>query len=322
MFSRLFPRLPHDPNVFRPAYEGIEAARPAARRELDARITLLQAAHEERADRHFAEAEAIADWIEAKRERGGGDLRRFAVLFRRMSKLDDYLDVFQRRGIDYVLPPTPLFLDRPAAVDLVAVLRAVAWPFDRGAQISAARTPYFALTDREIVEGIAIDLASPLSPRDGDEGRVRGESTHEPTPWQEFQTAMEGYREASRHRTVSGLAELVVATCGIEEVYRAAADGTRSLRHLEHLRSIAFDFDLRSGGSVRQFVDEIQNRRREPEEMEPVLADETQNAVRILSVHAAKGLEFETVILPDLAFGPGSTESTQLFTAPPPGTRS
>ena len=39
-------------------------------------------------------------------------------------KIDDYLDVFDRRGIDYVLPPTRVFLDRPAAVDLLAVLRA------------------------------------------------------------------------------------------------------------------------------------------------------------------------------------------------------
>jgi len=55
-----------------------------------------------------------------------------------------------------VLPPTRLFLDRRAPVDLIAVLRAIAYPFDRGAEISAARTPYFALTDEEIVTGLVI----------------------------------------------------------------------------------------------------------------------------------------------------------------------
>ena len=74
------------------------------------------------------------------------------------------------------------------------------------------------------------------------------------------------------------------------------------MRHLEHVRAIAFEYDQRLGGSVRQFVDEITRRRAEPDEMEPSLADESQNAVRILSVHAAKGLEFDTVILPDLSF--------------------
>jgi ATP-dependent exoDNAse (exonuclease V) beta subunit len=51
--------------------------------------------------------------------------------------------------------------------------------------------------------------------------------------------------------------------------------------------------------------------------MEPSLIDETQNAVRIMSVHAAKGLEFETVILPDLGFTTGGG-GVQLFTVEEP----
>jgi ATP-dependent helicase/nuclease subunit A len=44
-----------------------------------------------------------------------------------------------------------------------------------------------------------------------------------------------------------------------------------------------------------------------PEEVEPSLLDEASNAVRIMTIHAAKGLEFDTVILPDVEFRtPGS----------------
>jgi ATP-dependent exoDNAse (exonuclease V) beta subunit len=71
-----------------------------------------------------------------------------------MTIIDDYLDVFDKHGIEYLLPPTRMFLDRRAPVDLLAVLRAIAYGFDRGAQISAARTPYFALTDEEIARGV------------------------------------------------------------------------------------------------------------------------------------------------------------------------
>jgi ATP-dependent helicase/nuclease subunit A len=101
---------------------------------------------------------------------------------------------------------------------------------------------------------------------------------------------------------VAQLIDLVIRTCGIEAVYAAAADGTRSLRHLEHVRAIAFAYDQRIGGSVRQFVDEISRRRMDPDEMEPSLIDEAGDAVRILTIHAAKGLEFDTVIIPDLEF--------------------
>jgi ATP-dependent helicase/nuclease subunit A len=293
MFTRLFKEEPHDPNVFRPAYEPVNAARKENHRELDARVTMLRAESEEKGDRCFGEAEAIARWIAARREPGNPkDLQRFAILFRRLTILDDYLDVFDRYGIDYVLPPTRLFLDRRAPVDLLAVLRAVAYPFDKGAQISAARTPYFALTDVEIA--------------------------HAGDAWNAFAGAMAQLREAAHHETVSGLIDRIVATSGIEAVYEAAVDTDRTVRHLEHVRAIAFEYDERVGGSVRQFVDEIARRRAEPDEMEPTLLDESQNAVRIMSVHAAKGLEFDTVILPDLPFETRGQGSLRIFTVEEP----
>ncbi|HEX8173121.1 MAG TPA: UvrD-helicase domain-containing protein [Thermoanaerobaculia bacterium] len=292
MFTRLFPEETHDPNVFRPAYRALRAARGESRRTLDARITLLRAQSDEKADRYVAEASSIAEWIAENRDGGERDLQRFAVLFRRTTKIDDYLDVFDRYGIDYVLPPTRLFLDRRAPVDLLAVLRAIAWPFDRGAQISAARTPYFALTDVEIADG--------------------GEA------WNAFAEAMARFRDEARHGMISDLVDAIVRTSGIESVYDAMADGARHLRHLEHVRRIAFDYDTTQGGSVRQFVEEIGRRRSEPEEAEPTLADDSANAVRILTVHGAKGLEFETVILPDLAFPASMNDALQLFTVEEP----
>jgi len=324
MFARLFPEEPlHDPNVFRPPYRELHAARTTLQRQLDARVTLLHAQHDEKADRHRVEADAIAKWIQANRDGGPLDLQRFAILFRRLTKIDDYLDTFDRHHIDYVLPPTRLFLDRRAPVDLLAVLRAIAWPFDRGAQISAARTPYFALTDVEITEMLqeALRVASSGLPGEsgpGDNALATRNTQHATSPWSAFTASIEQFRAASRHLTVSQLIDLIIDTTSIERVYDAAADGARHLRHLEHLRGIAFEYDQRLGGSVRQFVDEITQRRGEPEEAEPSLVDESKNAIRILSVHAAKGLEFETVLLPDLAFPTFMNETMQLFTVEEP----
>jgi ATP-dependent helicase/nuclease subunit A len=317
MFARLFPEQLHDPNVFRPAYHALQA-RTKTRREMDARITVIDAQHDDKSDRFFAEAEAIAEWIGANRSDTPLDLQRFAILFRRLTKIDDYLDTLDRYGIPYVLPPTRLFLDRRAPVDLLGVLRAIAYPFDRGALISAARSPYFALTDVEIAESSQLSALSsqeaPALP-----GAVSPESCElRAESYSAFVASIAKFAEASRHLTVSELIDLVIATCAIERVYDAAADGVRHMRHLEHVRAIAFEYDSRLGGSVRQFVDEIARRRSEPEEVEPSLADESQNAVRILSVHAAKGLEFDTVILPDLSFPTTSSEAMQLFTVEEP----
>ena len=282
LFARLFPlQLAHDPNVFRPPYHPLLARKTPADGLPDAPpLRYLHVESDEKKERQANEGSAIAAWIAAHRHESPADLRRFAILFRRTTYLDDYLDALDGAGIDYVLPPTKLFLDRRAPVDLLAVLRAVAYPFDRGAELSAARTPYFALTDDEITIGIL-------------EGGPA---------WQSYREAMDALRESSKHLSVAQLIDRVVASTSIEAVYAAAADGERAQRHVEHVRAIAFAYDQKAGGSVRQFVDEISRRRHDPDEMEPSLIDEAQNAVRILTVHAAKGLEFETVILPDLDF--------------------
>lgn len=272
-----------DPNVFRPEFRSLAAARKPQHAD-DAPVTLLLCEADDGESRFTREAEGIADWIA-----NAPDYRRYALLFRRLTQIDAYLDVFDARGIPYVLPPTRQFLDRPAPVDLLAVLRAVAYPTDRGAEISAARTPYFALTDDEIV--------------------ARGEA------YRDYVAAVDALRAEARHLTVTELIDRVVGATNIEEVYALCADAGRARRHLEHLRAIAFAYDQSAGGSVRQFVDEISHRRDEPDEVEPALFDETRNAVRILTVHGAKGLEFETVILPDLTFG---SRGMELFTVDEP----
>ena len=267
-----------DLNVFQPEYHALRAARTA---EGGCRpLTFLASDGEAE-----SEAEAIAAWIRAQDE---SDLRKFALLFRRRGRMEVYLDVFDRQKLPYVVPPMGLFLDRPAAVDLMSVLRAIAYAYDRGALISAARSPYFALTDAEVVK-------------------------QDEPPWTEFLKSLDAFRDASRHLTVTELIDHVVKTTAIEAIYNA-----RVLRHLEQVRTIAFSYDQKVGGSVRQFVEEIARRREVPEEVEPSLLDDTTNAVRILTIHGAKGLEFETVILPDIEFHTGSNSSVDLFTVEDP----
>ncbi len=284
----LFQGGDRDPNVFQPEYHPLRAARNGAPALAGAPLTLIGSDPDPE-----QEAEAIVAWIRAQNV---ADLRCFAFLFRRRTRIDVYLDVFDRHQLPYVLPPMGLFLDRPAPVDLLAVLRAIAYGYDRGALISAARSPYFALTDAEVAAGI-------LNDEDG--------------PWRAFVQSLQRFRDAARHLTVTELIDHLVKTTGIEAVYRATRESARSMRHLEQVRAIAFLYDQKVGGSVRQFVEEIARRREVPEEVEPSLLDETSNAVRILTIHGAKGLEFETVILPDIEFL-STGNSLELFTVEEP----
>ena len=199
----LFTEDQPDPNVFQPAYHELTPAKTSDA-ACDASFTFIGCQSENGDDRAEAEAEAIAAWIQA---RDHSDLRRFALLFRRKRRIDAYLDVFDRRGLKYVVPPMGLFLDRPAAVDLLTVLRSIAYRYDVGAHVSAARTPYFALTDREITAGI-LGSDSPA--------------------WKAAMGSLESFRDAARHLTVTGLIDHVIRTSGIESVLQAPREGARS----------------------------------------------------------------------------------------------
>ena len=190
IFAYIFPETEPDPNVFRPRLPSPHrrASRHAQRTPRSPFST-----------RRSAAIARIASSPRPRRSRRGssnaaGSFASTRCSFVARRKLDDYLDVFDRRGIRYVLPATRLFLDRPAPVDLLAVLRAIAFPFDRGAEVSAARTPYFALTDIEIALGN--------------------------DAYQQFRSVLESLRSASRHLTVAQLIDLVIRTCGIENALR------------------------------------------------------------------------------------------------------
>jgi ATP-dependent helicase/nuclease subunit A len=298
MFSELF-SVPSTTSVARPGYEALTARRPEPIHQLDARITFLRSAEPAQAETDERQALAIAEWITA-RVAEGSRYRRFAVLLRKLTNVDRYLETFERYGIPCVTPPTRAFLEKPAAVDLISALRAIAWPFDTGALIAAARSPYFALTDTEIAR------------------RFLGSGGSDPA-FSDFEERIRAYASAARHLTVLELMERLVADSGVESVYRLAAGGERSLLWLDAMRDIAAEFDLRSGGSVAQFVQEIARRREESEEAEPSWIDEQQDAVALMTVHAAKGLEFETVILPDLSSGL-KQDTVRLFAVDEPPT--
>jgi ATP-dependent helicase/nuclease subunit A len=286
LFVPLFPEGEDaDPDVFRASYRPLRGARPAG--EERPRLRFIRLAGEESGGL-FAEAAAIARWIAIHRGESPLDLRRFAILLRKATHLATWVDALERAGIDSIAPPAESLFESRSVVDLLAVLRAIAVPFDRAAEISAARSSLFALDDDEIAAFFA-------------EGRRAGEAP----AWDAFRTALENYRALAGTLTPSELIELLIRDSGVEQAWRAMRRGDEPLDDLARFRAAAAAFDRSPGGSLREFVEEIIRRRSEPSDSGAPPPPRDVNAVRILTVHASKGLEFDTVIIPDLGGGSG-----------------
>ncbi|MHB0970861.1 MAG: UvrD-helicase domain-containing protein [Thermoanaerobaculia bacterium] len=284
MFSRLFSQ-PGTRSVARPAYTPLEAGKKDAE-ERDARFTFLHVDCGDDGNAQVAEARAIVSWIR-KRDPEGTDLRRFALLFRARTHWQAYLDTFDRCGLPYVVQPIAAFLETPAAVDLLTVLRAAALPFDEAAFVSAARSRYFGLSDSEIVR-------DKLGITDG--SLVKG-----------VRERLASWTAIAERSGAAAAVDAAVEDSGMELVCRALrpTESRQTLSQIARFRRMAVDWDLAAGGSLRQFVEEIARRQAEGDDKEPPLVDDNLNAVRIMTAHGAKGLEFGTVILPAMTGGGG-----------------
>ncbi len=271
--------------LFQPRYKKLKAA--GAGEDGDhPRIRFLRAERGDAPGPAVAEARAIAAWLHAEEPDGTG-FGRYAILLRRLTRVADYVDTLERAGIPVVLAPTAGLLEQPAVVDLVTVLRAVAWPFDQAARLSAARSSVFALTDDEIlVHHLRLTHAEPCS-------------------FDAFHQTLSRWRRLARHEPIERMIETILRESGLETLWRTVRGGDRALGHVERLLQIAAEYDRDIGGSLRQFVDELSRRRQGAAEMESPAIEEPANAVRILTVHGSKGLEFDRVILPDLSPGVG-----------------
>ncbi len=303
MFSVLFSRDP-EPNIYRPRYNDLEPARaiPAGETAGAPRIRLLRAATgDEGTPSVELEARAVAAWI-ASRIAAGVPAEEMAILLRKMTDVDAIVDALARAGIDYVLPRNSNVLERRSAIDLLAVLRALASPFDRGAEFSAARSPLFGLTDQEIASDLLL--------------REMGEGPDGDTPWKRFGTTLSRWRSRAARMSVSETLDMVIGESGIEAVFRLLRRGEEMLRDLDLVRDLGRGFDREIGGSLALFADEML-RRRDGAEGEQAVLEQKARGVRILTIHASKGLEFGTVILPTLGSGTAS-DTLSVFTLETP----
>jgi ATP-dependent helicase/nuclease subunit A len=301
MFGALFPeRAGVDPNVFTPVYTRLEPARDMLLPEDAPRVRFVLTPPSEETRSLDVEAEALASWIARRRTGTPGELRKIAILMRRSTHFQLFVDALARRGIPAIMPPAGSFLDQPAVVDLTAVLRAVSHTFDRAAQISAARTPFFALTDDEIFGHMF--------------SCERGDGC---CPYGRFLATIRRWQRDARHCGVLTLVDRILAETPIEALNDVSSGGSLARAHLERVLELAATFDEETEGSLAEFVDELAARREQFAESEPPITDESADAIRIMTVHGSKGLEFDTVILADLAFSVRSDELTVFATSEP-----
>ena len=271
-----------------------------------ARVEVLLVPEGRADEQRRAEAEAIARRITELATSQGNTpgwrcprMDEIAVLVPSWSHLEPIKRALQVRGIPYTLRGGPGFWDRREVDDLVVLLRFVARPSDRLSLAALLRGPLVGLTDAGLgnlfAEASGLDdiLDPPPSLRaslDADD-RAR------------LDEARPSLRRLVRFGPTlgpHGVLRQVLAERGYAAVLARMPFGAQRVANVDKLVSIAAAAEERGGdeADLAGFVHYVDRMREAAQrESEADLEDAVTGSVNVMSMHAAKGLEWPVVFV-------------------------
>jgi ATP-dependent helicase/nuclease subunit A len=119
----------------------------------------------------------------------------------------------------------------------------------------------------------------------------------------EFATGLVGLRARAPRLSLAGLVEAAVTETGYDLATLLQPSGESRLANVRKLSRLAAAYESREGRDLRGLLDFLAARAETDTEAQAATAAEGHDGVRIMTVHNAKGLEFEVVAVPDLARG-------------------
>jgi ATP-dependent helicase/nuclease subunit A len=216
---------------------------------------------------------------------GFGDM---AVLVRNSEVLPAFTRAFEQTGIPYLLNQGKGFFEMREVVDLMNLLRALDNPRDEISLAAMLRSPLVGVSDEALLRlKMAGNLGSALRKLDHIGASFDEEDRRK---LRRFHEQMRRWRE---ERELVGFDRLLMRA--IDETGYASEPGSRAAANIEKFVALAREASSRL--TLAEFVDELQMMREaDARDVDPPPEDAV-NAVRIMTVHAAKGLEFPIVFL-------------------------
>ena len=224
------------------------------------------------------------------------------------------------RGIPYVTSGGSGFFDREEVKDVIALLRLAADPLDDGALTRVLQGPLVRLDDAGMYPlGLRRLGRRGMRLRDcWEESKAEGFPELRPDQAQRGEELLEKIERVSRQQdalTVADVLNRLLAETGYlrHAQLRAAREGPRILFNLRKAFRMAAHFESaheRTGDFIRHL-----DRMVEAEVPVPEAEAGGTDAVRLLTIHAAKGLEFPVVFLVNVR-PPRTRESERIFFDP------
>jgi ATP-dependent helicase/nuclease subunit A len=262
----------------------------------------------------LAEARTLAARLRELHD-AGVERGAMVVLLRAFTHLDAYEDSLARAGLRPYVVGGRGYWSQQQVADVCALLAAIANPLDDEALFGALASPACAVAPDTLwllraaagrrrhvwpaLERLALDGEAEIAEPERLEQIPAGEREL----LGEFATQLVGLRARAPRLGLAGLIEAAVTETGYDLATLLRPAGEARLANVRKLSRLAAAYEEREGRDLRGLLDFLAARAETDTEAQAATAAEGHDGVRIMTVHNAKGLEFEVVAVPDLSRG-------------------
>tara|TARA_B110000483_G_scaffold70401_3_gene87931 strand:- start:24375 stop:27821 length:3447 start_codon:yes stop_codon:yes gene_type:complete len=243
------------------------------------------------------ESEAIADSIEKQLAAGAQSI---AILVRYRSHLRDLVPVLKQRNIPWQAQKIELLGQRMHVLDMHSLVRALHSPADRIAWLSLLRTPMLALDMSDLYQlcnanskNLSDDLSKDLWTRIDSSTEIEGISS-------------EGQQILAKLRLLMSQAQIQLGLVDLRSLVQSlwrSLQGDESLFNANHKQDLEDYLDLVDQQSSGDLIADLESFQIELDQLFAKPDTDIQTPLKIMTMHAAKGLEFDHLYLPQLQRG-------------------
>jgi DNA helicase II / ATP-dependent DNA helicase PcrA len=244
----------------------------------------------------------VVNHIEEESKKRKLDLKDFAVLYRTNAQSRSIEDALRRNGIPYIIVGGVAFYKRKEIKDVLAYLRVVVNPRDEESLLRVINVPARAIGETTVrrVRTIGVKHGLPLFDVIGSEHLTGALPQKTEASVRAFGALLRKYIGLREQMSVGELARALVDDIGILQVLKeenTAESLSRRENILELISALTEFNDRRTGAKLEDFLEEVSL------VSDIDTADFSRNAVTLMTLHAAKGLEFPVVFITGLEEG-------------------
>ncbi|MHB8160562.1 MAG: UvrD-helicase domain-containing protein [Thermoleophilia bacterium] len=230
-----------------------------------------------------------------------------AILVRARTGIETYRDALDRLEIRNYLAIGVSYFERLALADIISMYQLMVNPLDDEALVAVLRSPLVGASDdtlywlRQAAGQDSHYLPRPLWPvirtgqamkrfTEDDRGRL-----------QRFAAELAELREYAGRHSLQQTARRLIFHNDYAATVTAGYQGKQALANLMKLIDLAADYESVWGRDLVAFTEFLSHQKSvQARESDAPIEEEGVSAVRIMTIHTAKGLEFPLVVLPKL----------------------